>query len=72
MKMNKEMIEFQNTLVRATDGNEAPIKNPKTTPIIVVSTSLVLSMFDFLSTPLPWKRAAKKIALLWLGLNSSL
>lgn len=45
----------QNTLVRDTDGIEAPIKNPNTTPIIVVTTSLAPS-FDFLKTPLRSKR----------------
>lgn len=39
------------TLVRETDGNDMPTKNPKTTPKIVVTTSLAPSL-DFFGIPL--------------------
>lgn len=39
------------TLERETDGNETPIKYPKTIPMMVVIISRALSC-DFLETPL--------------------
>lgn len=42
-------------MVKERDGNDVPIKNPKTTPKSVVITSLVPS-FDFLITPLHLER----------------
>lgn len=44
----------QYTLVKETAGNEAPIKNPNTSPIRVAIISLALS-FDFFRAPLQKK-----------------
>lgn len=44
-------VDGKLNLERETDGNETPIKYPKTIPIVVVIKSLALS-FDFLENPL--------------------
>lgn len=44
-------IMRKHTFERETDGNETPIKYPKTIPMTVVIISRTLS-FDFLETPL--------------------
>lgn len=61
MKVLKKMMKPSNTLVRETDGMEAPIKNPKTIPIMVVIISLAPSLLDFLKTPLTFIMKTKKI-----------
>lgn len=47
------------TLVKETDGNETPTKNPKTSPISVAIITLPLSC-DFLRAPLQKKEREKK------------